>query len=84
MEASIMKLLKKLNLLSYVYVEKLPYLKLDLGGRTFWSTLQCLDPKINLHGTYHMTCIQKTNEWKKMFWILCGYFEYIMMAIYPY
>ncbi len=39
-----MKLLKELNLLSYVYVEKLPYLKLDLGGRTFWSTSPCLDP----------------------------------------
>jgi hypothetical protein len=35
MEVSIMKLLKALNLFSYVYVEKLPYLKFGFGRMYF-------------------------------------------------
>jgi hypothetical protein len=47
MEASIMKIKKKLNLLCYVYFEKLPYLKFGFGPTYFLVHFTMLGPKIN-------------------------------------
>jgi hypothetical protein len=45
MEASIMKLKNKLNLFSYVYVEKLPYLNFGFRWKYFLVHFTMLGPK---------------------------------------